>query len=133
MSFTQDWPSESSRVRYATVVTAGYMRTNCMILARSDGASILICSGVIERTFISIAYEAHITFLSRNAIKIVVPFDLQASSGDVGVVPWQPGPELVVLQEVADDAEGIPGPGDLDARVERDVEEGILGIVAAAV
>ena len=103
-----------------------------MILARSDGASILICSGVIERTFISIAYEARVIFSSRNAMERVVPFDLRASSGDVGVMPWQPGLELAVPQEVVDDAEGIPGFGDLDLRVDRDVEEGILGIVAVA-
>lgn len=39
------------------------MRTNCMMLARSAGASMLICSGVIERTLINIAYELRIIFL----------------------------------------------------------------------
>jgi len=37
-----------------------------------------------------------------------------------------------VPQEVVDDAEGIPGFDDLDVRVDRGVEEGILGIVAVA-
>lgn len=108
------------------------MRTNCMILARSDGASILICSGVIERTFINIAYKARVISLSRDVIERAVPFDPRASSGDVGVMPWRPEPGLVVLREVVDDAEGIPGFGDLDVRMDRDVEEGILGIVVAA-
>jgi len=59
-----------------------------MILARFDGASILICSGVIERTLINIAYKAHVMFLSMDATERAVPFDLQAGSGDVGVMPW---------------------------------------------
>jgi hypothetical protein len=42
---------------------------------------------------------------------------------------WQPGPGPAVPREVV---EGIPGFGDLDAGVDRDVEEGILGIVAVA-
>ena len=37
-----------------------------------------------------------------------------------------------MLWEVVDDVEGIPGFGDLDVRVYRDVGEGILGIVAVA-
>ena len=37
-----------------------------------------------------------------------------------------------MLRGVVDDAEGIPGFGDLDVRMDRDVEEGILGIVVAA-
>ena len=64
------------------------MRTNWMILARSDGANILICSGVIERTLINIACKTHVTFLSMDTTERGVPFDLQAGSGDVGVMPW---------------------------------------------
>jgi len=63
------------------------MRTNCMILARSVGASILICSGVIERTLINIACKAYVTLLFSEVIESVVPVDLQASSGDAGVMP----------------------------------------------
>ena len=37
-----------------------------------------------------------------------------------------------MLREVVDDVEGIPGFGDLDVGVDRDAEEGILGIVAVA-
>jgi len=46
-------------------------------------------------------------------------------------MPSQPGPELAAPQVAVDDAEGILGFGDLDVRVDRGVEEGILGIVAA--
>lgn len=45
------------------------MRTNCMILARSVGASILICSGVIERTLMSMAYKESVTFLPGDAME----------------------------------------------------------------
>ena len=38
-----------------------------------------------------------------------------------------------MLRVVVDGVEGIPGFGDLDVGVDQDVEEGILGIVAAAV
>lgn len=38
-----------------------------------------------------------------------------------------------MLREVVDDVEGIPGFGDLDVGVDRDFEEGILGIVVVAV
>lgn len=63
-----------------------------------------------------------------------VPFDPRASSGDAGVMPWKPALEPVVPRGVADGAEeGILGFGDSDVWVDRDVEEGILDIVAAAV
>ena len=44
------------------------MHTNCMMLARSAGASMLICSGVIERTLINMACKTYITFLFNDAI-----------------------------------------------------------------
>ena len=97
------------------------MRTNCIILARSAGASILICSGLIERTLINIAYEVCVTFLLDSAIERTIPFDLQASPGNAGVMPWKPVLELGALQEVEAE-EGIPGFGGLDVRVDRDVE-----------
>ena len=65
------------------------MRTNCMILTRSVGASILICSGVIERTLISIACKLRVTFLfGDDAFGKIVPFDLRASAADVEVMSW---------------------------------------------
>ena len=63
------------------------MRTNCMMLARSDGASMLICSGVIERTLINIACKPRVSSSFGDAIGSIVPFDLQASSADVEVMP----------------------------------------------
>ena len=103
------------------------MRTSCMILARSPGASKLICSGVIERTLINIACNLRVTCLFRGVIGRIIPFDLRASSADVEVMPWQPVLEPAVPEEVAQDAEeGIPGIGGPDVGA----AEGILGIVA---
>jgi hypothetical protein len=80
------------------------------------------------------ACKACITFLFGDAAEVVVPFDLQASSGDVEVAPWQPVLELAVPQGVAAGAgEGPLGFGCLDLRMVRDVGEGIPGIGAVAV
>jgi hypothetical protein len=77
------------------------------------------------------ACKAYVTFLFSYATEGVVPFDLQASSEDVGVAPWQLVLELAVPQGVADDAE--EGTLGLCVRVYREVEEGILGIVVVVV
>jgi hypothetical protein len=103
-----------------------------VILARSAGASILICSGVIERTLTNIAYELRVTSLFSSVIgRILVPFDLRASSVDAEAAPLESVLEFAVPQEVAVPEEGILGFGGLGARMDRDVGEGILGIVAA--
>ena len=60
------------------------MRTNWMILARSVGASILICSGVIERTLTNMAYKLRITSSLNDVVEMIVPSGLQV--GSVGVV-----------------------------------------------
>ena len=101
------------------------------MLARSAGASMLICSGVIERTLINMACKTYITFLFNDAIGKVIPFDLQASFGNVGVILRRPVLELAAPQGVAA-GEGIPGFGGSDVWMGRDAEEGILGIVAVA-
>jgi len=102
-----------------------------MILARSEGANILICSGVIVRTLTNIAYKPYVTISLDKIIEEALPFDLRASSGGAGVMPLRPALELAAPQEVADEVgEGIPGSGGSEVRVDRDVERGILGIAA---
>ena len=64
------------------------MRTNCMILARSAGANILSCSGVIERTLISIACKLRVISWFGYAMGRIAPFDLRASSADVVATSW---------------------------------------------
>ena len=93
----------------------------------------LICSGVIERTLTNIACKARVTCLFRNEVERALPFDLQASSGSVGAIPWRLVLELAVPQEVA--VEGILDSGGSDVWVGRGVGEDILGIavVVAAV
>jgi hypothetical protein len=104
-----------------------------MILVRSAGANILICSGVIERTLTNIAYELRVTSLFSNMIgRIIVPFDLRASSVNAEATPLEPVLEFAVPQEAAVAEEGILGFVGFGARMDRDVGEGILGIVAAA-
>lgn len=102
------------------------------MLDRSDGASILICSGVIERTLINIAYELRYFLFVGRFNERILPFGPRASSADVGVMPWQLVLEPAVPREVGSYAgEGIPAVDGSRVGVGRGVGEGILGIVAA--
>ena len=67
-----------------------------------------------------------------DVVERVSPFDLQASSGDVGVIPWRPVLELVVPRGVVVE-EDIPGSGGSDMWVDRGVGEGIPGIAVVVV
>ena len=93
----------------------------------------LICSGVIERTLTNIACKTRVICLFSDAVERIIPFDLQASSGDVGAMPSQPVLELVAPQGVVVVEEGIPGFGGSDVRTDQGVGEGMLGIAAVAV
>lgn len=76
------------------------------------------------------ACDRCVTSLLCNTTERIIPFDLQASPGNAGVIPSQPVLELAAQQGVVA-GEGIPGFGDWDVRADRDVGEGILGIVVA--